>query len=149
MSCLQGFYYWPSACRVVGREDLIADERFTSHELLAANAGVAREILTSVFASAPLAEWRERLASFDGQWSIAQDSLEVVEDPQVVANSYLGETINAAGIPFNLVTVPVQFGVLRHTSPSTRIQRALRRDPREHRLGPRGVLELKIEGVVA
>ncbi len=150
MSCLQGFYYWPSACRVVGREDLIADERFTSHELLAANAGVAREILTSVFASAPLAEWRERLASFDGQWSIAQDSLEVVEDPQVVANSYLGETINAAGIPFNLVTVPVQFGGVAaspHRAPEFN----------EHcdeilasiDVGPEDVLELKIEGVVA
>jgi crotonobetainyl-CoA:carnitine CoA-transferase CaiB-like acyl-CoA transferase len=150
MSCLQGFYYWPSACQVVGREDLIADERFTSHELLAANAGVAREILTSVFASAPLAEWRERLASFDGQWSIAQDSLEVVEDPQVVANSYLGETINAAGIPFNLVTVPVQFGGVAaspHRAPEFN----------EHcdeilasiDVGPEDVLELKIEGVVA
>ena len=38
-SCLQGFHYWPGACRAVGREDLITDERFASHELLSANAG--------------------------------------------------------------------------------------------------------------
>ncbi len=37
-TCLQGYKYWPSACRVLGREDLITDERFNSHEQLAANA---------------------------------------------------------------------------------------------------------------
>jgi crotonobetainyl-CoA:carnitine CoA-transferase CaiB-like acyl-CoA transferase len=150
MSCLQGFFYWPSACRAIGREDLITDERFISYELLAANAGVAREILTSVFASAPLAEWRARLASFDGQWSIAQDSLEVVDDPQVVANGYLGETVSAAGIPFNLVTVPVQFGGVAatpHRAPEfnehcDEILASIDFDPE-------AVLELKIEGVVA
>ena len=53
-SCLQGFRYWPSACRVIGREELITDERFTSHEQLAANAGDARAILKETFESAPL-----------------------------------------------------------------------------------------------
>jgi crotonobetainyl-CoA:carnitine CoA-transferase CaiB-like acyl-CoA transferase len=108
-SCLQGFHYWPGACRAVGREDLITDERFTSHELLSSNAGAARQILAGIFASATLAEWRERLASFNGQWSVAQDSLEVVSDPQVEANGYVGETHTAGGVPFQLVTVPVQF----------------------------------------
>ncbi len=109
LTCLQGFHYWPGACRAIGREDLIVDERFTTHELLAANADAARGILTTVFASAPVAEWRERLSSFDGQWSVAQDSLEVVSDPQVKANGYVLETTNAAGVPFSLVTTPVQF----------------------------------------
>ena len=109
-TCLQGFHYWPAACRAIGREELITDERFTSHELLSANAGEARAILTEVFEAAPLAEWQERLAGFEGQWSFAQDSLEVVDDPQVEANGYVGETSTAAGVPFRLVTTPVQFG---------------------------------------
>ena len=109
-SCLQGFHYWPLACRAIGREDLIADQRFTSHELLSANAAAAREILAGVFSAAPLAEWRARLANFEGQWSFAQDSLEAVTDPQVVANGYVGETQTADGVPFQLVTTPVQFG---------------------------------------
>ena len=83
-SCLQGFRYWPGACRALGREDLIDDARFSSHEQLAANAGEARGILTEIFRSAPLSEWKERLDSFEGQWSVAQDTLEVVADPQVV-----------------------------------------------------------------
>ena len=47
-SCLQGFRYWPSACRVIGREELITDERFSSHEQLA----VARDAVE---------RWRTRL----------------------------------------------------------------------------------------
>jgi crotonobetainyl-CoA:carnitine CoA-transferase CaiB-like acyl-CoA transferase len=109
LTCLQGFKYWPSACRVIGREDLITDERFNSHEQLAANAKEARAILTEIFLSAPVSEWRVRLAPFEGQWSVAQDSLEVVEDPQAVANGYLGETSSADGTTFKLVTAPVQY----------------------------------------
>ncbi len=109
-SCLQGFHYWPAACRVVGREDLIEDERFSSHERLSENAGAAREILAAIFKTAPLSEWRVRLESFSGQWAFAQDTLEVVEDVQTLANGYIGETATADGTPFRLVTTPVQFG---------------------------------------
>jgi crotonobetainyl-CoA:carnitine CoA-transferase CaiB-like acyl-CoA transferase len=109
-SCLQGFRYWPSACRVIGREELITDERFSSHEQLAAHAAEARAILKETFASAPLSEWRERLADFEGQWAVAQDSIEVTKDVQAVANGHLGEATTADGTPFTLVTTPVQFG---------------------------------------
>ena len=150
LTCLQGFHYWPAACRVMGREDLITDERFTSHERLSANADAAREILTAVIAAAPLAEWRERLADFDGQWSFAQDSLEAVSDPQVVANGYVGGTETAAGVPFQLVTTPVQFGGT--PAPPKRAP-----EFNEHceeilasiDVDTQDVLDLKIEGVVA
>jgi crotonobetainyl-CoA:carnitine CoA-transferase CaiB-like acyl-CoA transferase len=150
LTCLQGFHYWPGACRAIGREDLITDERFTTHELLSENAGAARDILTGIFAAAPLAEWRERLAGFDGQWSVAQDTLEAVSDPQVVANGYVGETETAAGVPFQLVTTPVQFGGT--PAPPKRAP-----EFNEHcdeilasiDMDEQGVLDLKIEGVVA
>jgi crotonobetainyl-CoA:carnitine CoA-transferase CaiB-like acyl-CoA transferase len=149
-TCLQGFHYWPAACRAIGREELITDERFTSHELLSANAGEARDILTEVFEAAPLAEWQERLAGFEGQWSFAQDSLEVVDDPQVKANGYVGETSTAAGVPFRLVTTPVQFG-------GTPAVPKRAPDFNEHceeilasiDCDTETMLELKIEGVVA
>jgi crotonobetainyl-CoA:carnitine CoA-transferase CaiB-like acyl-CoA transferase len=149
-SCLQGFHYWPGACRVIGREDLITDQRFTSHELLSANADAAREILTEIFASAPLAEWRERLTDFDGQWSFAQDTLEAVNDPQVVANGYLGETRTAGGDPFHLVTTPVQFG----GAPAAPKRAPEFNEHCEEILGSidcdaEAMVELKIEGVVA
>jgi crotonobetainyl-CoA:carnitine CoA-transferase CaiB-like acyl-CoA transferase len=149
-TCLQGFKYWPGACRAIGREDLIDDERFNSHEQLAANAREARAILTEVFKAAPLAEWRARLDSFDGQWAVAQDTMEVVDDPMVAANGYLGDTVSAEGVPFQLVTTPVQFA----GAPA-----APKRAPEfnEHceeilgsiDCGTEEMLELKVAGVVA
>ena len=150
LTCLQGFHYWPSACRAVGREDLITDERFTSHELLSANAEAARSILTGVFAAAPLSEWQERLADFDGQWSFAQDSLEAVDDPQVVANGYVGETATAAGVPFKLVTTPVQFdGTPAPPKRAPEFNEHCDEILASIDLDEQGVLDLKIEGVVA
>ncbi len=109
LSCLQAFRYWPDACRVFGREDLVADIRFNSHEALTANAFEAASLLQAQIASRPAAYWRERLASFRGQWSFVQDSLEVAEDVQVKANGYVVETQTAQGTTFPLVASPVQF----------------------------------------
>ena len=76
---------------------------------LMANSAEAIGILTEVFASATLDEWRERLATFIGQWAVVQDTLEAVADPQTVANGYVQECQTAAGTPFRLVAAPVQF----------------------------------------
>ena len=56
-----------------------------------------------------MSEWKARLDSFEGQWAVAQDSLELTTDPQVLANGLLGDTATADGTPFQLVTTPVQF----------------------------------------
>jgi len=109
LSCLQGFHYWPDACAAIGRSDLVDDPRFATHEDLTANAMEASVILREEFEKRTLAEWQERLRDFRGQWSIVQDALEVVDDPQVVANRYLVETQTADGTPFKLVATPVQF----------------------------------------
>jgi crotonobetainyl-CoA:carnitine CoA-transferase CaiB-like acyl-CoA transferase len=43
-----------------------------------------------------------------GQWAIVQDSLEIADDPQVVANGYL-QQLEYDGYPYKLVATPVQF----------------------------------------
>jgi crotonobetainyl-CoA:carnitine CoA-transferase CaiB-like acyl-CoA transferase len=149
-TCLQGFKYWPGACRAIGREDLIDDERFNSHENLSANAREARAILTETFKSAPLAEWRQRLDSFAGQWAVAQDTMEVVADPMVAANGYLGDTVSAEGVPFQLVTTPVQFA----GAPATPKRAPEFNEHCEEILGSidcgvEEMLELKVAGIVA
>jgi crotonobetainyl-CoA:carnitine CoA-transferase CaiB-like acyl-CoA transferase len=108
-TCLQAGKYWPGLCEAVGRPDLATDARFADHASLMANGADATQVLTEVFASASLEEWRERLASFDGQWAVVQDTLEAAVDPQTVANGYLQECQTAAGVPFKLVAAPVQF----------------------------------------
>ena len=108
-TCLQAGKYWPPLCEVIGRLELITDERFATHAALLENSTDAVAILTDVFASATLEEWRDRLASFTGQWAVVQDTLEAAVDPQTVANGYMQDCATASGTPFRLVAAPVQY----------------------------------------
>jgi crotonobetainyl-CoA:carnitine CoA-transferase CaiB-like acyl-CoA transferase len=109
INCLQGFFYWAPLCEILGRPDLITDERFATHETLMENAPVAAEILAEVFADATVDEWRARLQDFVGQWTVVQDTLEAARDQQSVANGYLQPAVTAEGNEFELVAAPVQF----------------------------------------
>jgi crotonobetainyl-CoA:carnitine CoA-transferase CaiB-like acyl-CoA transferase len=108
-TCLQAGKYWPGLCEVIDRPELVTDPRFADHASLMANNTEAVAVLEDVFASATLDEWRARLADFDGQWAVVQNTLEAAVDPQAVANGYLQECQTAAGVPFKLVAAPVQY----------------------------------------
>jgi crotonobetainyl-CoA:carnitine CoA-transferase CaiB-like acyl-CoA transferase len=107
-SMLQGFHYWPEVCERLGRTELITDPRFDTHEKLMENAGVGAEIVRGEIAKYTLAEIKEKLTGMRGQWAIVQDSLEIANDPQVVANGYL-QDLDFDGYGYKLVQTPVQF----------------------------------------
>jgi crotonobetainyl-CoA:carnitine CoA-transferase CaiB-like acyl-CoA transferase len=109
LSCLQGFHYWPEACRVTGLDHLIADERFADPKSFLANSDDAVALLDERFASETMAEWKRRLADFKGQWAPVQSPLEVMDDPQVTANGYIVQAEAANGDKHPLVATPVQF----------------------------------------
>jgi crotonobetainyl-CoA:carnitine CoA-transferase CaiB-like acyl-CoA transferase len=150
-SMLQGFQYWPEVCTRIGREDLIADPRFDSVENLMKNAPEAHAIVAAELRARPLAEWKERLTGMKGQWAIVQNTLEIADDPQVDANGYLQDLTTEDGVPFRLVSAPVQFD---DAAPP------LRRAPLfnehgdeilQHELGLDwdAIVDLKVKGVVA
>src|SRR5690606_1256525 len=101
--------YWPAACEAIGQPELARDERFAEPAALLRNGAAAAQILAAAFAERTAAEWRERLARFPGQWALVQDTLEVADDPQTVANGYIAECRSANGAPFRLATAPVQY----------------------------------------
>ncbi len=109
LTCLQAAKYWPELCHLVGRAELATDDRFGDQPNLMANSKDAIAALDEAFATATLAEWRERLDRFTGQWAVVQNTLEAAEDPQAIANGYIQPCTNAAGTPFRLVAVPVQY----------------------------------------
>ncbi|MBL7500205.1 CoA transferase [Frankia sp. CNm7] len=108
-SCLQAGKYWPLLAATLERPDLASDPRFADHNTLMAHSAEAAAVLREIFASAPLAEWRERLAGFSGQWTVVQHTLDAAADPQAVANGYVQECETAAGVAFRLAASPVQF----------------------------------------
>jgi crotonobetainyl-CoA:carnitine CoA-transferase CaiB-like acyl-CoA transferase len=109
LCCLQAGQYWPPLCEIIGRPELVTDERFVDHPTLLAHTKDAVAILTDVFARATAHEWRDRLEPFVGQWTIVQHTLEAAADPQTAANGYLQECRTAGGTPFTLVAAPVQY----------------------------------------
>ena len=76
---------------------------------MAANHAIAEELIQQEIAKRTLDEWSERFQTLKGQWSRVQDTLEVAADPQTRANGYVQQTTTKEGIPFELVSTPVQF----------------------------------------
>ena len=107
--CLQAFRYWPEFCRIVGRSEWIDDPRFATAELLQQNSAAAGELLDGLFGSRSLSHWKRVLADFSGVWEVMQDTLEVIRDPQVVANGFIAQLEAGNGTRFELVSNPVQF----------------------------------------
>lgn len=108
--CLQAGKYWPLLVPLLGRPDLADDPRFADHATLLSNSAEAQAILREVFGSRTVAEWREALADFTGQWTVVQDTLEAAADPQSVANGYVQDCVTPAGVPYKLVAAPIQYG---------------------------------------
>ncbi|OBJ18138.1 CaiB/BaiF CoA transferase family protein [Mycobacterium colombiense] len=105
---LQGDRYWAEFCRLVGRADLIEDPRFADLAARRAHCAACVAELDAVFAGRTLAEWKELLAKLDAPWAPVQSVSEVVEDPQVVANGYVGEVRLDDGQAYRLPAVPLQ-----------------------------------------
>ena len=106
---LQAERFWPELVAAVGRPELATDPRFADGAALFENRSEAIAILDEVFAARTLAEWRAALAGVSGVWAVAQNGLELHDDPQAVANGYIAEVAAPSGATFPLVANPVQF----------------------------------------
>jgi crotonobetainyl-CoA:carnitine CoA-transferase CaiB-like acyl-CoA transferase len=99
---------WRDLCRVLSQPEMADDPRFADHDARHDNAQACVEWLEGIFAERDLAEWRKILADFSGEWTAIQTPREVHDDPQVVANGFIG-TYEANGVTFPIVPSPVQF----------------------------------------
>jgi len=106
---LESDRFWPEFVRTIGAPELADDERFNTHAKRTQNNVEACAALADAIKKKTLAEWEEILKDFDGAWAKVQHPIEVVSDPQVVANDYIADLKDWKGTPFKLVSVPVQF----------------------------------------
>ena len=74
---------WQSVCKVVGREDLLADERYASPTLRARHQAELRDTLEEVFGTRPAAHWIERFREAGVPCAPINTYSQVLADPQV------------------------------------------------------------------
>ena len=106
---LQGDRYWSGFCHLVGRDDLAADPRFADMKARAENLRACVAELEAEFAKRTFEEWKELLTGIDAPWAPVQAVEELLTDPQVIANDYIGEVETEDGRAYSLPNVPVQF----------------------------------------
>ncbi len=101
--------YLPNIFKALGLENLLQEPRFANFQAGVGGAGHAevQTELRKAIASLTADEVRERFRGQDIAWSIVQTPLEVISDPQVVANEYI--LPNPRDPHRLLVTAPVQF----------------------------------------
>jgi crotonobetainyl-CoA:carnitine CoA-transferase CaiB-like acyl-CoA transferase len=106
---LQPDRYWADFCRLIGRAELIDDSRFADIAARGINKDECTALLDAEFASRTYAEWVELLQGLDAPWAPVQAIEELLTDPQVLANGYIGEVQLEDGGSYQLPAVPVQF----------------------------------------
>lgn len=106
---LEADRYWSRFCRLLGRDDLIEDPRYATLQARRENAEACMKMLDEEFGRRTFAEWKELLGSFDAPWAPVQSVLELLDDPQVLANGYVGEVEIDRDTSYRLPAVPVQF----------------------------------------
>ncbi len=89
-SMSQGDRYWPTFCRGLERPELIVDERFSTLAAGYENREELIELLASIFLTRTRDEWERAMdAAGDLIYERVQRTLDLVDDPQVVENSYV------------------------------------------------------------
>lgn len=105
---LQADRHWPDFCKLVGHPELIEDPRFIDMSARRTNSAECIATLDGIFARQTLAEWMDLLAGIDAPWAPVQSVPELVEDPQVIANGYVGDVHLDDGRSYRLPAVPLQ-----------------------------------------
>jgi len=106
---LESDRYWAPFCELVGRLDLRDDPRFTDHHARVQHVHECVAALDELFATRTFDDWNLLLRGLDAPWAPVQAVEELLTDPQVIANGYIGDVVLDNGATYRLPTVPVQF----------------------------------------
>jgi crotonobetainyl-CoA:carnitine CoA-transferase CaiB-like acyl-CoA transferase len=122
LMCLQSERYWPQFCRALGIEHLENDPNYHSHQKREQNNVELISIIESIISTRTYAELED---SFTKAGEIiygrVQTPLEVVNNPQALANDFFPEVEHPSGRKIKLVASPAKFSEtpasIRSTAP--------------------------------
>lgn len=107
---IQSELYWAPFCRALGREDLLRDERFQTHQDRWRYNKELIRILDETFATRTLEEWDPRLDAEGVIWAPVHTLDEVIEDPQLRANDAFFPLHHPNLGAYEVVGIPMKFG---------------------------------------
>jgi len=121
LNMLDDTRHFAPTCRALDLTDLLDDPRFADTAARAEHRVALHDRLGDAIAGRPLAELRRRLDAKDTIVSALASPLEVIEDPQVLANGYFAAHPTRPSV--RLATAPMQFDdeqtVVRRPAPET------------------------------
>ncbi len=100
--------YWDTFCRAIGREDLLADERFADGWARTANAAELVTELETTFVKRTLEEWEKVLGEARLIWAPVKRIDEVPNDPSAREHGYFHELEHAEAGRFETITCPIR-----------------------------------------
>ncbi|QHJ01030.1 CoA transferase [Xylophilus rhododendri] len=98
-----------AACRVIGREDLATDPRFTSPGLRSVNREALIPQFAAAFLTRTMAEWVTALEAANVPCGPIHDMRQVFEDPQVRHRGMRLDLPHASGVQAPAVAGPIRF----------------------------------------
>jgi crotonobetainyl-CoA:carnitine CoA-transferase CaiB-like acyl-CoA transferase len=103
-------------CKVIGRPDLLEDERFSTTSLRVANKAVLLPIVAGVMKQRTMAEWMPLLSEANAPSGPINDFRQVFDDPQIrhrglvrtIAHPLSG-TMKVVGNPLRFSETPLEY----------------------------------------
>jgi crotonobetainyl-CoA:carnitine CoA-transferase CaiB-like acyl-CoA transferase len=107
LNMLDDMRHFAPTCRALGLDDLIDDPRFADTQARADHREELHKALIGVISTSTLADLKERLGAEDTIFASLSSMLEVIDDPQVIANGYLAQHPNHPDC--RVACAPMQF----------------------------------------
>jgi crotonobetainyl-CoA:carnitine CoA-transferase CaiB-like acyl-CoA transferase len=137
--------YWAPLCRRIGREDLVADGRFSSSEARVENGMALAKELGATIAQHDWAHWQPIFESWDAPWELVKTIHEVAQDPQAAANGYTFDVEVSDGTKVQLVSGPAGFD--GQVAPANPRRAPLLGEHTDEILGRLGLTDAELEGL--
>jgi crotonobetainyl-CoA:carnitine CoA-transferase CaiB-like acyl-CoA transferase len=115
--CLQPDRFWAEFCTLLGRPDLITDERYVDSKARYENRVQLVTELDGEFIGLTLDEIRRKFEGFSGVWAPVLRPSELHAHPQVEVNGYLPHVTAHDGSDYRIVAAPAHFS--GHTTAPT------------------------------
>ncbi|MFC2020462.1 CaiB/BaiF CoA transferase family protein [Chloroflexota bacterium] len=108
LAMIQSDLFWPDFCRAIEKTELIDDPRAINMETRRQNSKELISIIDEVFITRTMDEWDRILREHNQIFGIAKTPLEVINDPQALANNFYVDLPHPAG-KMKTISTPVQF----------------------------------------